>query len=68
MLIAIDRVNRKLIVGLHAENVERLLNDQPIEKRLREVDGVDGVPELADWTLYVLGPEDLARFVAHFAP
>jgi hypothetical protein len=51
---------RVLIVGLQRENVERLLNDMPIEKDL----GVEGVPGLEGWTLYVLGPEDTARFVA----
>lgn len=65
MLIAVDTANRKLIIGLHAENVQRLLNDMPIERKLDETPGIrENVPDLADWTLYVLGPEDLERFVA----
>jgi hypothetical protein len=64
VLIAVDNANKKLIVGLMQENVDRLLDDMPIEKRLGEYDGMP--PELREWTLYVLGPEDLARFVARF--
>jgi hypothetical protein len=65
MLVAVDSENRKLIIGLHAENVRRLLNDMPIERRLSDTPGiVENVPDLAGWTLYVLGPEDLERFVA----
>lgn len=66
MLIAVDRENRKLIVGLMQENIDRLLDDQPIEKPLGVYDGMPD--DLIGWTLYVLGPEDLARFVAHFGP
>ena len=69
MLVAVDLAGRHLIVGLHAENVERLLDDKPIRRPLDEVPGmIENVPELAGWTLYVLGPEDLARFVAHVGP
>lgn len=64
MLIAVDDANKKLIVGLQQENIDRLLDDQPIEKELGMYDGMP--PELQEWTIYVLGPEDLARFVAHF--
>jgi hypothetical protein len=65
MLVAVDSENRKLIIGLHAENVRRLLNDMPIERRLSDTPRiVENVPDLAGWTLYVLGPEDLERFVA----
>lgn len=61
MLIAAStgKDGRKLlIVGLHAENMDRLRNDMPIEKRLDDVPGLEG------WTVYILGPEDLERFVA----
>lgn len=65
MLIAVDVGAKRLILGLHAENVERLLNDMPIERLLDDTPGLaEHVPEFAGWTLYVLGPEDLARFVA----
>jgi hypothetical protein len=64
MLIAVDDANKKLIVGLQQENIDRLLDDQPIEKELGMYDGMP--TELQEWTIYVLGPEDLARFVAHF--
>lgn len=64
MLIAVDDANKKLILGLHKENVERLLNDMPIEKDLGKEQGMPA--ELAEWTVYILGPEDLTRFVAHF--
>lgn len=65
MLIAVDLTNKSLIVGLQQENIDRLLNDMPIERKLSETPGIEeNVPELSGWTLYVLGPEDLARFVA----
>jgi hypothetical protein len=66
MLIAVDDVNKKLILGLHHENIERLLNDMPIEKHLASERGMPD--DLKKWTLYILGPEDLARFVARFQP
>jgi hypothetical protein len=53
-----------LILGLQAENVKRLLNDQPIHKDLSE----EAVPGLEEWDIYVLGPEDTERFVAQFGP
>lgn len=62
MLLAADNLNKKLIVGLQNENIQRLLNDQPIQKSL------DDISELKGWTLYILGPEDMERFVAHFNP
>lgn len=49
-----------LILGLMADNVDRLLNDQPIRKDLAE----EGVPGLEEWDVYVLGPEDTTRFIA----
>jgi hypothetical protein len=51
-----------LILGLQKENIERLVNDQPIEKDL----AVEGVPGLEKWKVYILGPEDTVRFVAHY--
>jgi hypothetical protein len=65
MLIAasIDSEKKILIIGLHKENIEKLLNDQPIEKDL----ALEGVPGLEEWRLYILGPEDLERFIAHYA-
>lgn len=53
-----------LFLGLQKENIEHLLNDKPIEKNLQE----EGVPGLEDWVIYIFGPEDTARFVAHFKP
>lgn len=65
MLIAVDGQSKRLIVGLQQENIDRLLNDMPIEKALS---GYEGMPdELAGWTLYILGPEDLERFVRRYA-
>lgn len=64
MLVAVDDTNKKLIVGLQQENIDRLLNDMPIESHLSRYDGMP--LELQGWTLYVLGPEDLARFVARY--
>jgi hypothetical protein len=59
---------KRLFIGLHRENVERLLNDMPIVKRLdgSETDETDGVvvPGLEEWDLVILGPEDLERFLA----
>lgn len=57
MLLA--QVGKKIILGLEQENVDRLLNDMPIERSLDEVDGLG-----EGWTVYVLGPEDTARFIA----
>jgi hypothetical protein len=63
---------KRLIVGLHQENVDALANDKPIYKRLdgKDTDETEGlrVPGLEEWDLVVLGPEDLERFRAHFAP
>jgi hypothetical protein len=52
---------RLLVLGLDEENVNRLLNDQPILSRLDEVP----VPGLEEWDVTILGPEDTVRFVAH---
>lgn len=62
---------RRLIIGLMQENVDALLNDQPILKRLdgESTDETEGVlvEGLEGWDLIVLGPEDVARFVARYA-
>lgn len=64
MLIAanLDNENKVLILGLYQENIDRLVNDQPIEKDL----GKEGVPGLEAWKVYILGPEDTERFIAAF--
>jgi hypothetical protein len=41
---------RVLILGLQRENIERLLNDQPIEKDL----GAEGVPGLLVCSLFMV--------------
>lgn len=66
MLIAasVEGDRKVLFLGLQEENVKRLLDDMPIEKDL----GVEGVPGLEEWKVYIFGPEDTARFLAHFAP
>jgi hypothetical protein len=64
MLIAVDDTNKKLILGLMEENIDRLVNDMPIEKPLAREDGMPA--ELAPWTVYILGPEDTTRFMSHF--
>lgn len=51
-----------LILGLHEENITRLRDDQPIYKSLDEVPGLDG------WDVTILGPEDMARFIAAADP
>jgi hypothetical protein len=74
MLIAAtegDDGRRRLILGLHQENVDGLLNDKPILKRLdgrpdEETGAGPSIPGLEEWDIVLLGPEDLARFVAHF--
>ena len=64
LIAATERNGRKLLVlGLMDDNVKRLLNDEPIYKSLR--DDV-AVPGLEGWDVTILGPEDTARFVAHF--
>jgi hypothetical protein len=68
MLIAASSTKdgRKLLVlGLQAENVERLLNDEPIYRSLAAIEGEASVPGLEDWDVTILGPEDTARVVAH---
>ena len=55
-----------LIVGLQAENLDRLLNDQPIYKDLSVEP--QNVPGLEEWDITILGPEDTVRFVAATRP
>lgn len=64
MLIAATTQDGKkcLIFGLEEDNIKHLLNDKPIYKDLAK----EGVPGLEDWHVYILGPEDTVRFVAHF--
>lgn len=50
-----------LVLGLYQENIEMLLNDQPILKDL----GEHGMDELEGWQVTILGPEDTHRFLAH---
>lgn len=76
MLIAVmheaGSERKRLVVGLMQENIDALLNDKPILKRLdgEATDETEGlrVEGLEDWELIVLGPEDVARFVAHVGP
>lgn len=51
-----------LIIGLEAENMERLQNDEPILKSFAN----ENIAELEEWELTILGPEDTVRFVAQF--
>lgn len=53
---------RMLIIGLEAENMERLQNDEPILKSFAN----ENIAELEEWELTILGPEDTVRFVAQF--
>lgn len=63
LIAAMERNGRKLLVlGLEDENIRRLRNDEPIYKDLRD----PGVAGLEEWDVTILGPEDTARFVAHF--
>ena len=65
MLLASTRTKDgkfRLVIGLQEENIERLKNDQPIMKDL----GEEGIEELENWELAILGPEDTVRFIAHF--
>jgi hypothetical protein len=52
---------KMLFVGLEETNMRKLAGDQPIYKTLGEI-----IPELDGWTLVIMGPEDMARFVATF--
>lgn len=56
---------RSLIIGLSDLNLYHLRNDEPIKRPL-DGDGQDGptIPGLDGWDLIILGPEDMARFVA----
>lgn len=67
-----DGKRRVLMLGLDAENIARLLAGRPIVKQLdgaphplvdRAEDGVL-VPGLENWDLVILGPSDMADFVA----
>lgn len=65
MLIAVgtdENGQKTLILGLEAENIEHLLNDQPIEKLLAD----EGILDLQVAKLNILGPEDTVRFVSHY--
>jgi hypothetical protein len=53
-----------LILGLEAENIAGLLNDQPI---LHDLGDVLELPLLHGWEICVLGPEDTARLAARQA-
>jgi hypothetical protein len=53
---------KALYIGLMERNMELLRNDQPIHKRLDQEP--QNVPGLEEWDLYILGPEDTARFIA----
>lgn len=67
MLIAAttrDDGQKLLVIGLEAENIKMLLNDQPIYKDL-EIEGTP-IPGLEEWNLAILGPEDLIRFIGHY--
>jgi hypothetical protein len=65
MLIAAGRTNGQptLFIGLDEENLRLLRDDRPIDKDLGAI-----VPELASWRLVILGPEDMARFIARVKP
>jgi hypothetical protein len=64
LIAATTRDGRRLLVlGLMDENVKRLLDDKPIYKDM----SIEGVPGLEEWDVTILGPEDTARFVAHYA-
>jgi hypothetical protein len=53
-----------LVIGLEQDNIDRLLNDQPIKKNFsKDIPPGSG---LEDWDLVILGPEDLVRFAAHY--
>lgn len=67
MLIAVatkDNGIKLLVIGLEAENIKMLQNDQPIYKNL-EVNG-EPIPGFELWELAILGPEDLIRFIGHY--
>jgi hypothetical protein len=49
-----------LVLGLQQENIDRLLNDEPIWKDLDKED----IPGLEGWAVTILGPEDTVRFMA----
>lgn len=62
MLLAVSSKGDKhvLILGLEAENIRRLLNDEPIRKDLGKL----GAPGFENFEVYILGPEDTVRLVA----
>lgn len=62
-----DGKGKVLIVGLEQRNVEMLLNDRPIERAFVVLLGEGCPPELRDWTLFILGPEDTERLKAQVA-
>lgn len=62
---------RLLVIGLEQENIEKLLNDMPILKTLdgttdEETEPGPAIEGLDGWSLVIMGPEDMARFIAHF--
>lgn len=65
MLLAMTTNNETgrhtLVIGLEEENMRRLANDEPVYKVLDDI-----VPALAGWDISILGPEDMARFVAYY--
>lgn len=56
-----NRDGRKVLyLGLSEINLTRLRADMPIYKNL----DTQGVPGLEGWDVCILGPEDMARFIA----
>jgi hypothetical protein len=76
MLIAAttrDDGRKLLVIGLHPRTSGSSLNDRPIYKRFdgqpdEETEAGPRVEGLEEWDITILGPEDLVRFVATFAP
>jgi hypothetical protein len=63
-----------LVVGLSKTNIDGLVNDEPILKRLDgkpdelgETEGVQ-IEGLEEWDLVIMGPEDTPRFIAATRP
>lgn len=78
MLIAASyetKNGRKLLVlGLSKTNIDKLVNDEPIYKRLDgktdDLGETEGalIEGLEDWDVVIMGPEDTPRFVASTRP
>lgn len=61
--LTLENGRKLLVLGLEEENIRLLLEDKPIYKVLGEN---PIVPNLEEWDVTILGPEDTFRWIAQY--